>query len=61
MLKIGGLTDVLLAIFSGNEEDKIIEDTESVSIILKERTLHQQNELKSIWKKCITNLESITH
>jgi hypothetical protein len=48
MLKIGGLTDVLLAIFSGNEEDKIIEDTESVSIILKERTLHQQNELKSI-------------
>jgi hypothetical protein len=48
MLKDKGLTNILLAIFTRNEEDKIVEVTELARIILKERVIDQHSILESI-------------
>ena len=48
ILKDKGLTNILLAFFTRNEEDIIIEDIELAHIILKERVIDQNSILRSI-------------
>lgn len=52
MIKEKGLTNILLAIFTRNEEDEIIEGIELVHIILIEGIIDQHIVLTT-FKKCI--------